>query len=162
MHQPYASIKLDLIYLIYYREVSMKNMLKPLLILSALLFFSPQAAMAHSYAEGVGDKLAHGLANTVTGIGEVPKNIILETNQKGIGYGLPTGLLTGSVHGLGSTLTGAVDLVTFVIPTKPIIYPDYICKDWDRETHYHPEWKLSTDKSTDKSYQDRPADKPYQ
>src|SRR5687768_13233377 len=108
MPQRYASIKLDLIYLIYYREVSMKNILKPLLILSALLFFSPQAAMAHSFAEGVGDKLAHGLANTVTGIGEIPKNIILETNHKGLGYGLTTGLFTGIVHGVGRTLTGAV------------------------------------------------------
>ena len=38
----------------------MKNMLKSLLILSALLFFSPQGAMAapgESYPEKVGDKL---------------------------------------------------------------------------------------------------------
>ena len=49
----------------------MKNLLKPLLILSALLFFSPQAAMADTYVENVGDKLAHGIANTITGIGEV-------------------------------------------------------------------------------------------
>ena len=51
--------------------------------------------MAHSYAEGVGDKLAHGLVNTVTGIGEIPKNIMLTTDQKGVGYGVTVGLLTG-------------------------------------------------------------------
>ena len=123
----------------------MKNTVKTLLILSSLLFVSPQAAMAHSYAEGVGDKLAHGLVNTVTGIGEVPKNIMLTTDQKGVGYGVTVGLLTGIVHSIGRTLTGAVDLVTFIIPTEPIIYPDFIWKDWDRETHYHPEWKLTTD-----------------
>lgn len=143
----------------------MKNMLKTLMILSALLFFSPQAALAHSYAEGVGDKLAHGLANTVTGIGEIPKNIIINTNEKGAAYGVPVGLATGLVHALGRTLTGAVDLVTFIIPTKPIIYPDFIWKDWHKETHYHPDWKLSTDsngKSGDRSYQDRPTDRSYQ
>lgn len=143
----------------------MKNMLKTSMILSALLFFSPQAVLAHSYAEGVGDKLAHGLANTITGIGEIPKNIIINTNEKGAAYGVPVGLLTGIVHGVGRTLVGAVDLVTFVIPTKPIIYPDFIWKDWDKETHYHPDWKLSTDsngKSRDRSYQDRPTDRSYQ
>lgn len=120
----------------------MKNMLKPFLLISALLFFSSQAATAAGYAEKVGDKLAHGLANTVTGLGEIPKNIIIDTNKKGPAYGIPVGFVTGIIHGIGRTLTGVVDLVTFVIPTKPIIYPDFIWKDFDKETHYHPDWKL--------------------
>lgn len=124
----------------------MKNMLKSLLILSALLFFSPQGAMAapgESYPEKVGDKLAHGIANTVTGIGEIPKNMVIQSNEKGPAYGVPVGLLTGIVLGLGRTLTGVVDLVTFVIPTKPIIYPDFIWKEFStKETHFHPDWKL--------------------
>ena len=121
----------------------MKNILKPLLILSALLFFSPQAAMADTYVENVGDKLAHGIANTITGIGEVPKNMIMTTNEKGIGYGLTTGLASGIIYGIGRTLTGVVDLVTFIIPTKPIIYPDFIWKEFEtKQTHFHPEWKL--------------------
>lgn len=120
----------------------MKNMLKSLLILSALFFFSPHAAMADSYPEKVGDKLAHGIANTVTGLGEVPKNIMITGKEKGAVYGATAGLLTGIVHGIGRTLTGVVDLVTFIIPTKPIIYPDYIWKGFDKETHYHPDWKL--------------------
>ncbi|BCT68393.1 exosortase system-associated protein, TIGR04073 family [Nitrosospira sp. NRS527] len=121
----------------------MKNMLKPLLLLSALLFFSPQAAMADTYIENVGDKLAHGVANTITGIGEVPKNMIMTTNEKGIGYGLTAGLASGIIYGIGRTLTGVVDLVTFIIPTKPIIYPDFIWKEFEtKHTHFHPEWKL--------------------
>ncbi|MBA4142405.1 MAG: exosortase system-associated protein, TIGR04073 family [Nitrosospira sp.] len=123
----------------------MKNMLKPLLLASALFFLSPQAAMAHGYVEGVGDKLAHGLANTITGVGEIPKNIMLGNDEKGMAYGATAGLFTGILHAIGRTLTGAVDLVTFIIPTKPIIEPDYIWKDWDRETRYNPEWRLSTD-----------------
>ncbi|HET7062362.1 MAG TPA: exosortase system-associated protein, TIGR04073 family [Nitrosospira sp.] len=121
----------------------MKNMLKPLLVVAALLFFSPQASMAEgSYPQHVGEKLAHGIANTVTGIGEVPKNMMIESREKGPAYGVPVGFIVGIVQGLGRTLTGVVDLVTFVIPTKPIIYPDFIWKDWYKETHYHPEWKL--------------------
>ncbi|MDN5836636.1 MAG: exosortase system-associated protein, TIGR04073 family [Nitrosospira sp.] len=125
----------------------MKNILKSLLILSALFFFAPHAAMAQNttdetYVEKVGDKLAHGIANTVTGIVEVPKNMINSSNEKGLGYGLTAGLFSGIIYAVGRTLTGAVDLVTFIIPTKPIIYPDYVWKDWDRQTHFHPDWKL--------------------
>ena len=121
----------------------MKNMLKPLLMLSALLFLSPQTAIADTYIDNLGDKLAHGIANTVTGIGEVPKNMIMTTNEKGIGYGLTAGFVSGILYGIGRTLTGVVDLVTFIIPTKPVIYPDFIWKDFDtKQTHFHPEWKL--------------------
>ena len=128
----------------------MKNMLKPLLLASALVFFSSQAGAADSshpshhssYPEQIGNKLAHGVANTVTGIVEVPKNMYIESNRKGPAYGIPVGLFTGIVQGIGRTLTGVVDLVTFPIPTKPIIYPDFIWKDFDKETHYHPDWKL--------------------
>jgi putative exosortase-associated protein (TIGR04073 family) len=120
----------------------MKNMLKPFVLISALFFFSSQAAMAETYIEKVGDKLAHGIANTVTGIGEVPKNIIIDSNKRGPAYGVPVGLLTGIVLGIGRTLTGVVDLITFVIPTKPIIYPDFIWENFDKTTHFHPDWKL--------------------
>ncbi|SFW13975.1 exosortase system-associated protein, TIGR04073 family [Nitrosovibrio sp. Nv17] len=120
----------------------MTSILKAFLLATTLFLFSSQAAMAASYPEKVGDKLAHGLANTVTGFVEIPKNIINTTNQKGAAYGVPVGLLTGILHSIGRTLTGAVDLVTFVIPTKPIIYPDYIWKEFNKETHYHPDWKL--------------------
>jgi putative exosortase-associated protein (TIGR04073 family) len=90
----------------------------------------------------VGDKLAHGIANLVTGVGEIPKNMIIETNEKGLAYGLTVGTIVGIVEGIGRSLTGALDLVTFPIPTKPIIYPDFIWKDWDKKTHWHPDWKM--------------------
>lgn len=122
----------------------MKNMLKPLLLVSALLFVSPHAAMASdgSYPEKIGVKLAHGVANTVTGIVEVPKSMMLESDKRGPAVGIPVGLFVGIVQGIGRTLTGVVDLVTFPIPTKPIIYPDFVWKDFNKETHYHPDWKL--------------------
>ncbi len=124
----------------------MKNILKPLLLVSALLFVSPHAAMASdgsgSYPEKIGVKLAHGVANTVTGVVEVPKSMMIESDRRGPAVGIPVGLFVGIVQGIGRTLTGVVDLVTFPIPTKPIIYPDFVWKDFNKETHYHPDWKL--------------------
>ena len=119
----------------------MKRILKPLL-LSALLFFSTQAAVAANYAVDAGDKLAHGMANLVTGIGEVPKNMVMTTNEKGIGYGLTTGVFSGIVSGIGRSLTGIVDLVTFYVPTEPIITPGYVWQDFDtKETRFDSKWK---------------------
>jgi hypothetical protein len=71
--------------------ILMKNILKPLLLLSATLFFSSQAAADTGYLKGVGAKLGHGAMNAVTGVGEVPRNMLYETNDKSIDYGLTTG-----------------------------------------------------------------------
>jgi hypothetical protein len=63
-------------------EILMKNILKPLLLLSAMLFFSSQAATDPGYFKGVGAKLGHGVAlNAITGVREVPRNMLYETND---------------------------------------------------------------------------------
>lgn len=49
----------------------MKKMLKSLLLLSALFFFSLHAVMAESYpakAAKAGEKLVNGIANVTTGV----------------------------------------------------------------------------------------------
>jgi putative exosortase-associated protein (TIGR04073 family) len=121
----------------------MKRILKPLLLLSALAFFSPQAAVASGWIEGVGNKLAHGMANLVTGLGEVPKNVIITTNEQNIGYGLTTGLMSGIVTGIGRSLTGIVDLATFYVPTKPLVTPGYVWQDFQTtETHFNNDWTV--------------------
>ena len=51
----------------------MKKTFKSLLVLSALFFFSPQAAMAEGYSEKAGEKLTNGVANAATGFLEIPK-----------------------------------------------------------------------------------------
>jgi len=50
--------------------------------------------------------------------------------------------MTGIVHMLGRTLCGTVDLVTFMIPTKPLVNPDFIWKNFDRETSYNMNWQM--------------------
>jgi putative exosortase-associated protein (TIGR04073 family) len=119
----------------------MKNILKPLLLLSTLLFFLSQSATAATYTEGVGIKFAHGAANAVTGIGEVPRNMLYETNDKGIGYGLTTGLFKGIGYGIGRTAAGFIDLATFFLPSKPIIAPGYVWENFETEPTHFRSWK---------------------
>ncbi len=122
----------------------MKRTLKPLLILSTLIFFSSEAAVAANYTTyglGVGNKLAHGAANTITGIAEVPKSMLMETNEKGLGYGLTTGLFIGIADGVGRSLAGVADLGTFFIPSKPLVSPGYAWQDYrSQQTRFQPNW----------------------
>lgn len=114
----------------------MKKIFKSLLILSALFFSSPYAAMADNYPEKAVGKLGNGIANAVGGFMEIPKNVIIASHSEGPVYGVTAGLIAGILHTLGRTVYGTVDMVTFMIPTKPLINPDYIWNDFDRMTSY--------------------------
>lgn len=120
----------------------MKKMFKTLLILSALFFATPYAAMADSYPAKVGEKLGTGIVNVVTGVAEIPKNIMVSSHTHDPAYAATAGFMTGIVHMLGRTLCGTVDLVTFMIPTKPLVNPDFIWKNFDRETSYNMNWQM--------------------
>jgi putative exosortase-associated protein (TIGR04073 family) len=123
-------------------ELPMKQTLKVLPILFALSFFIPHVAMAYGYPDKIGEKLGNGLANVVTGVAEIPKTIMIVSREKGPGYGATVGFMTGTVNMLGRTLLGALDLVTFMIPTESLVKPDYIWNHFDRETSYNSNWKM--------------------
>ena len=108
-------------------------------ILSFLLSFSAQAA--DSYPEKRGEKLATGVANIVTGIGEIPKNMMISSQKKGTIYGVTAGFFVGIVQTVGRTLSGALDIATFVIPTTSLVQPTYIWNDFNRETTYSA-WRM--------------------
>jgi hypothetical protein len=55
---------------------------------------------------------------------------------------MTAGFMTGIVHMLGRTLSGALDLATFMIPTRPIVRPDLIWKNFNTETSYNPNWQM--------------------
>jgi putative exosortase-associated protein (TIGR04073 family) len=115
----------------------MKKLFKSLPLLFALCVLFPQSAMAEeSYTQRMGQKLAVGFANIVTGFVELPKTIIVTGKENGPAYGATAGFATGLIHMVGRTLFGVADFITFPIPTKPMIYPDYIWNDFDRETTY--------------------------
>ncbi|MDD2724748.1 MAG: exosortase system-associated protein, TIGR04073 family [Methylovulum sp.] len=117
----------------------MKLMIKTALILSVLMAYD---ASASSYPARLGGKIGNGIANVVTGVAEIPKTIMIANHQEGIAYAATAGVVTGIVHMLGRTLSGAYDLATFIIPTKPIVTPDYIWQDFDKETSYRSTWQL--------------------
>jgi putative exosortase-associated protein (TIGR04073 family) len=101
----------------------------------------PHAAMAKSepdYLDKKGGKLENGIANAVGGFIEIPKTVMIMSRSDGPVYDMTVGLLAGIVYMLGRTVYGAVDMATFMIPTKPLVDPDYIWNDFDRITTYKP------------------------
>jgi len=113
-------------------------MKKTIQILFVLLIFSlsTNAASAQDYPSKVGEKLGTGIANAVTGVVEIPKTMIVTGHQKGASYGLTAGFFIGLVHTIGRSVSGAIDIATFMVPTTPIVQPNLIWDDFDKETTY--------------------------
>lgn len=120
------------------------KVLKPVLVVSILCLFFSQSAMAYtanspaseSYSYASGEKLVSGLANVVTGVAEIPKSLIIYTRDNGVGYGVTVGLAAAIMHTVGRTLFGALDVVTFMLPTGPTVSPSFIWNDFSTETSY--------------------------
>lgn len=115
----------------------MRKIFKSLLILSVVFFSLPYAAMADSYPEKVLQKLENGAANAVTGFMEIPKTVMVTSRSDGPLYAMTIGLAAGILHMVGRTLYGAVDMATFMIPTKSLVDPDYIWNDTGKITSYN-------------------------
>ena len=120
----------------------MKPLLKTLLILVTLFSFTPYTATASSYPEKLGTKLGNGLSNAVTGIAEIPKTIMITNRTNGPAYAATAGFMTGLVQMLGRTGCGVIDLVTFFIPTKPIVRPGFVWENFKTETTYTSKWEM--------------------
>jgi putative exosortase-associated protein (TIGR04073 family) len=119
----------------------MKNSSVWIVLFTMLCCVLPQAAIAQSertqsYPAMAGEKLVNGITNTATGFVELPKTMIITTQREGVAYGLTIGLVTGIMHTIGRTVFGALDAVTFLIPTEPTVRPNYIWQDFDKETTY--------------------------
>ncbi len=116
-----------------------------LLAASFLILFSLSAQADKSelsYPAKIGGKLGMGLINTVTGIAEIPKSMMVTTAKDGIGLGMSLGFVNGMTNMLGRTLVGMVDVVSFPIPTKPMITPPVIFQSFDQETTYASGWEI--------------------
>ncbi len=97
---------------------------------------------AESYGGQIGKKLGGGLANVATGWLEIPKTVINTTNEYNVALGLTGGLFKGILHMMGRTAAGALDLITFPLPTEPVVQPEFIWKDFNVETHYEPVFNI--------------------
>ena len=105
-------------------------------LIFVVLFFSSQACAADSNFNRSADKLLYGITNVATGILELPKNVILYSQNNNPVYGITTGTLTGIMHTVGRTALGVLDIATFLVPSQPSVKPSPIWKDFSIETTY--------------------------
>lgn len=111
----------------------------------ATMYSSPSIT-GESYGTTVGRKLGSGFSNMTMGWIEIPKNTLNVTNDidtKYVIFGVVGGLLKGTLHTLGRTLTGVIDVITFPLPTKPMIRPDYVWDKFGTDTTYGPYFILT-------------------
>jgi len=93
---------------------------------------------ASSYSEKIGQKALWGLSNATLGLFEIPKNIIIVNNDTNFLYAITGGLGLGILNTVGRTAVGINDLVFFLLPTKPVVYPIHPWNDYlDVNTSYH-------------------------
>jgi len=100
------------------------------------LFSFGAIAFANDYGSQAASKFSRGIINLTTGWLEVPKNIGNESRQSNAGVGLTYGAVKGGVHAVGRTAAGALDTVTFFVPSKSIVHSDHVWDDFNTETTY--------------------------
>lgn len=102
--------------------------------------------MSESYGTTFGRKLGSGSSNMAMGWIEIPKNTLNLTNDidtKYVLFGLVGGIIKGTLHTIGRTLTGVGDFVTSPVPTKPMIRPNYVWDQFGEDTTYGPYFQLT-------------------
>lgn len=115
-----------------------------LLLAGALLAAASSAGAEQSetYLSRASGKFGNGVVNIATGVAEIPKGMYVESNAHGAGVGVPTGFFKGLFHMLGRTGMGAVEMMTFFIPTKPMVNPPFVWENFERDTSYNTNWEM--------------------
>jgi len=108
-------------------------------LLASLFFsFSTTSLAEESYGAKIGQKALRGLSNATLSIIEIPKNIIMISNERNIIFGVSGGLLLGCVNTVGRFSVGALDLITVPLATKPIVQPIHPWNNYlDVKTNYN-------------------------
>lgn len=120
---------------------------KPRLSCLAVAIIAAASLPAHaedsaiSYPAKIGGKFGIGMINAMTGIVEIPKTMMTVSSSEGIGLGLSLGLVKGMTNMLGRSLLGMMDVVSFPIPTKPLVSPPVVFQDFGTETTYGSGWE---------------------
>jgi putative exosortase-associated protein (TIGR04073 family) len=110
----------------------------PLLLLAVLLIM-PLSAFAEQQPEMIAEKMAikfsRGVANTFTGIVELPKQTILTGRDMGVVGYVVVGPLKGIGMTLYRTLIGFTEAIFFAVPQPgyydPTIDPAYVWQGWE-------------------------------
>jgi putative exosortase-associated protein (TIGR04073 family) len=117
----------------------------PLLLLAVLLVM-PLSSYAEQLPESIAEKMAikfsRGVANTFTGIAELPKQTILTGREMGtLGY-----VVIGPLKGIGMTFyrtfIGMTETIFFAVPQPgyydPTIEPAYVWQGWEEKRDTSP------------------------
>jgi len=115
----------------------------PALCLGALLlapaawadsYKTPESSTPQEVVGGMSHKLVRGLANTITGWEEIPKQIYVTFRDEGAAAGFFVGPLKGIGMAVVRTVAGVGETVTFFVPYPgfydPWIEPHYV---WQKE-----------------------------
>ena len=116
-----------------------------LTLVMAMCFAPVLAADEEKYPDSLEQKLGAGLANAATGWVELAKSPIVISNKEGLVMGLTVGLAKGLFNTIGRTFWGVFDVVTFILPTKPMVEPHMIWQDFDTETTYNSKFETYKD-----------------
>lgn len=111
----------------------MKTICKALLAMVIAAGMSTPALA--DYPADTGDKLARGLSNTALGWLEFFKNTYNEPAHNGMLH-FPVGLMKGAAHVCGRTAVGVIELVSFPIPSEPLVHASHIWEQAGTETTY--------------------------
>ena len=102
-------------------------------ISAACAFSMPGAAGASTIEAGTQPlrKLSRGLANTVTGVLEIPITISAVSQEEGPVAGMSWGLFLGTGAALTRTAVGIVEVLTFPFPLPatgyaPLLRPEFL------------------------------------
>ncbi|MGZ5026453.1 MAG: exosortase system-associated protein, TIGR04073 family [Methylobacter sp.] len=90
-----------------------------------------------SYGSKIGNKALRGFTNIILSPIEIPKSVIITTNESNPFYGIIGGIFKGLFHTAARMSSGLIDVVFFPLPTKPNTDPIYPWDDYfDRDTSY--------------------------
>lgn len=104
-------------------------------LLAVAMAAAVSAPASADYPSDVGDKLARGVSNTALGWTEFFKNGYNEPAQRGMLF-MPFGVMKGVAHVCGRTALGIVDLISFPIPSQPLVHSSHIWENMSTETSY--------------------------
>ncbi len=113
-----------------------------ILVLWLSSFLSMQAHASEEitsevYVNRAGAKIISGIANVATGWMELPKNISYwSAKNDSFIVGLPEGLLWGLYHVAARTGNGALDFITFWLPTFPSPEPVFVWENASKLSDY--------------------------
>jgi putative exosortase-associated protein (TIGR04073 family) len=83
-----------------------------------------------SLVSHAGRKFVRGTVNVLTGVGEIPRQMVISYREEGPAFFIPVGLFTGLFMTVVRTTYGAVEIATFMAPLEgtynSLIVPAYV------------------------------------